>query len=197
MDGIPVFNMVRETMPAVTVEAFRGVVNTTTNYIITMLESGEEFAPALAFMQQQGVAEADASLDVDGWDAAAKAAALANVLLGADVTPHDVKREGIGPATGDAARAALRSGRRLRLVASGRRNAIPQVSLQELPAVDLLAGVSGTANALVLQTDLLGEVAVTQLGGDLTQTAYALLSDLVAIRRRLLVPLPVPADRTP
>ena len=196
MDGIPVFNMVRETMPAVTVEAFRGVVNTTTNYIITMLESGEEFEPALAFMQQQGVAEADASLDIDGWDAAAKAAALANVLLGAEVTPHDVKREGIGPATGDAARAALRSGRRLRLVASGRRDAIPQVSLQELPAVDLLAGVSGTANALVLQTDLLGEVAVTQLGGDLTQTAYALLSDLVAIRRRLLVPLPVPPDRT-
>jgi homoserine dehydrogenase len=197
MDGVPIFNLVRETMPAVTVEAFRGVVNTTTNYIITMLESGEEFEPALAFMQQQGVAEADASLDIDGWDAAAKAAALANVLLGADVTPHDVKREGIGPATGAAARAAMRSGRRLRLVASCRRDATPQVLLQELPAVDLLAGVSGTANALVLQTDLLGEVAVTQLGGDLTQTAYALLSDLVAIRRRLPVPLPVPGDRTP
>jgi homoserine dehydrogenase len=197
MDGIPIFNLVRETMPAVTVEAFRGVVNTTTNYIISMLESGEEFGPALAFMQQQGVAEADASLDVDGWDAAAKAAALANALLGADVTPHDVKREGIGPATGEAVRAALRSGKRLRLVASGRRDATPQVSLQELPAVDLLAGVSGTANALVLQTDLLGEVAITQLAGDLTQTAYALLSDLVTIRRRLLVPLPALADRTP
>jgi homoserine dehydrogenase len=197
MDGVPIFNLVRETMPAVTVEAFRGVVNTTTNYIISMLESGEEFEPALAFMQQQGVAEADASLDIDGWDAAAKAAALANVLLAADVTPHDVKREGIGPATREAARAALRAGRRLRLVASGRRHATPQVSLQELAAVDLLAGVSGTANALVLQTDLLGEVAVTQLGGDLTQTAYALLSDLVAIRRRLPVLLPTPADRTP
>ena len=197
MDGIPIFNLVRETMPAVTVEAFRGVVNTTTNYIISMLEAGEEFEPALGFMQQQGVAEADASLDIAGWDAAAKAAALANVLLGADVTPHDVKREGIGPATGEAARAAIRAGKRLRLVASGRRHAIPEVSLQELPAVDLLAGVSGTANALVLQTDLLGEMAVTQLGGDLTQTAYALLSDLVAIRRRLPVPLPMLADRTP
>jgi len=197
MDGIPIFNLVRETMPAVTVEAFRGVVNTTTNYIISMLESGAEFEPALAFMQQQGVAEADASLDIDGWDAAAKAAALANVLLGADVTPHDVKREGIGPATGEAARAAVRAGRRLRLVASGRRQATPQVSLQALPAVDLLAGISGTANALVLQTDLLGELAVTQLGGDLTQTAYALLSDLVAIRRRQPVPLPRSADRTP
>jgi homoserine dehydrogenase len=147
-------------------------------------------------MQQQGTAEADASLDIDLWDAAAKAAALANVLLGADVTPHDVKREGIGPTTGHAAVAAMRSGRRLRLVASGRRNAAAQVSLEELPAVDLLAGISGTANALVLQTDLLGEVAITQLGGDLTQTAYALLSDLIAIRRRQPAPLPAIAGRT-
>jgi homoserine dehydrogenase len=196
MDGVPVFNLVRETMPAVTVQSFRGIVNTTTNYIITMLESGEEFGPALAFMQQQGVAEADASLDIDGWDAAAKAAALANVLLGADVTPHEVKREGIGKATGEAARGAMRAGRRLRLVASGRRNTAPRVSLEELPAGDLLAGISGTANALVLQTDLLGEVAITQLGGDLTQTAYALLSDLIAIRRRQPAPLPAIAGRT-
>jgi homoserine dehydrogenase len=147
-------------------------------------------------MQQQGTAEADASLDIDGWDAAAKAAALANVLLGANVTPPDVKREGIGATTGQAAVAAMRAGRRLRLVASGRRNAAPQVSLEELPAGDLLAGISGTANALVLQTDLLGEVAITQLGGDLTQTAYALLSDLIAIRRRQPAPLRATADRT-
>ncbi len=196
MDGVPVFNLVRETMPAVTVQSFRGIVNTTTNYIITMLESGAEFGPALAFMQQRGVAEADASLDIDGWDAAAKAAALANVLLGADVTPHDVRREGIGKATGDVAVAAMRAGRRLRLVASGRRSAVPQVSLEELPAIDLLAGISGTANALVLQTDLLGEIAITQLGGDLTQTAYALLSDLIAIRRRQPAPRPATPGQT-
>ena len=99
MDGIPVFNLVRETMPAVRIEGFRGVVNSTTNHILTALEDGEEFAPALAHMQAEGIAEADPSLDVDGWDAAAKAAALANVLLDARITPRDVDRTGIGPDT--------------------------------------------------------------------------------------------------
>ena len=97
MDGVPVFNLVRETLPAVTIVGFRGVVNSTTNHILTALEAGEAFEPALARMQADGIAEADASLDVDGWDAAAKAAALANVLMGARITPHDVRRTGIGP----------------------------------------------------------------------------------------------------
>ena len=97
MDGVPVFNLVRETMPAITVRGFRGVVNSTTNHILTALENGDAFAPALARMQAEGIAEADASLDVDGWDAAAKAAALANVLMDAELTPHLVERTGIGP----------------------------------------------------------------------------------------------------
>ena len=74
-------------------------------------------------MQARGIAEADPSLDVDGWDAAAKTAALANVLMDAGITPHDVAREGLGPDTADGhARPAAR-GQRLRLVASGARGA--------------------------------------------------------------------------
>ena len=83
MDGIPVFNLVRETLPAVEILGFRGVVNSTTNHILSALEDGEAFGPALARMQAEGIAEADPSLDVDGWDAAAKTAALANVLMDA------------------------------------------------------------------------------------------------------------------
>jgi homoserine dehydrogenase len=184
MDGVPIFNLVRETMPAVEVLGFRGVVNSTTNHIITALEEGEAFAPALARMQAIGIAEADPSLDVDGWDAAAKASALANVLMNAKVTPHDVRREGIGEATADRARAAKARGLRLKLIASATRGEVPSVMLCELPPDDLLAGLRGTANALVLQTDLLGDIAISQLGGGLTHTAYALLSDLVTIRRR-------------
>ena len=90
MDGVPIFNLVRETLPAVTIIGFRGVVNSTTNYILTAMEQGQPFDEALAEMQAMGVAEADASLDVDGWDAAAKTAALANVLLGA--APHAARR---------------------------------------------------------------------------------------------------------
>lgn len=188
MDGIPIFNLVRETLPAVAISAFRGIVNTTTNVIITAIEDGEPFATALARMQAEGIAEADASLDLDGWDAAAKTAALANVLMAAGITPHDVDRTGIGEGTTAAVRAALHAGRRLRLVASAARAAdgrlTASVKPQELEPGDLLWSVRGLANALLLRTDLLGEVAICQLSGDLTQTAYALVSDLVTIRKR-------------
>jgi homoserine dehydrogenase len=184
MDGVPVFNLVRETMPTAAVQGFRGIVNSTTNHILTALEQGEAFAPALARMQALGIAEADPSLDVDGWDAAAKAAALANVFMDAGITPHDVLREGLGPATAERAREAKARGQRLRLVASGARGQRPSVALTELSPDDLLAGLNGQANALILTTDILDDIAICQLGGDLRHTAYALLSDLVTVRRR-------------
>jgi homoserine dehydrogenase len=184
MDGVPVFNVVRETLPAVKINGFRGVVNSTTNHILTAVEEGEPYDEALARMQEAGIAEADPSLDVDGWDAAAKAAALANVFLDARVTPHDVDRCGVRPVDAERVRSARRRGKRVKLVASAARGARPRVELIELPDDDLLARLRGMANALVLDTDTLGSIAITQLDGGLTHTAYALLSDLIAIRRR-------------
>lgn len=187
MDGVPVFNLVRATLPAVQITGFRGVINSTTNHILSALEDGESFDAALERMQALGIAEADPSLDVDGWDAAAKTAALANVLMRARMTPQAVDREGIGPGTARLAMAAKARGARIRLVASARTMAggvVTSVRPVELPETDLLAGLRGTANALVLETDLLGDVAICQLGGSLTHTAYALLSDLLTIRRR-------------
>jgi homoserine dehydrogenase len=184
MDGIPVFNFARETLPGVSIEGFRGVVNSTTNHILSALEDGGEFAAALAHMQAEGIAESDPSLDVQGWDAAAKAAALANVFLDAGITPHDVSRSGVGPETAAAARGATSRGKRLRLVASAERGMRPSVTLVELPLDDPLACLRGTANALILQTDTVGRIAIGQLDGGLTHTAYALLSDLVTVRRR-------------
>jgi homoserine dehydrogenase len=188
MDGIPIFNLVRETMPALEIRGFEGVINTTTNHILAAMEEGEEFEAALAHMQAQGIAEADASLDVDGWDAAAKAAALANVLLAARITPHDVEREGITPAMAARARTALANGGRLKLVASARRGdggrVVARVEPRELPQDHLLAGLAGEANAVIFETDLLNKVAITQLSSSLTQTAYALLSDLITISRQ-------------
>jgi homoserine dehydrogenase len=187
MDGIPVFNLVRDTLPAVDILGFEGVVNTTTNHIITALEAGETFEKALARMQAEGIAEADPSLDVDGWDAAAKTAALANVLMDARITPHDVRRQGLDAGTADAARAAHSRGRRLKLVASARRDGdgrlVCAVEPRELPADHLLAGLDGGANALILETDLLDRFAICQLAGSLTQTAYALLSDIISVSR--------------
>jgi homoserine dehydrogenase len=188
MDGIPVFNLVRETLPAVEVMGFRGVINSTTNHILTAMELGEPFEEALGRMQAEGIAEADPSLDLDGWDAAAKAAALANVLLDARMSPHAVRRTGIQKSDGERARRARADGKRLKLVASAVRGhegpVVVTVEPVELPASDLLAGLDGKANGLVLRTDMLGEIGICQLEGNLTHTAYALLSDLVTIRKR-------------
>ncbi len=188
MDGIPVLNLVRETMPGVVVRGFRGVVNSTTNYILTAMEQGEPFEAALARMQAAGVAETDASLDVDGWDAAAKAAILANVWLDARTTPRRVAREGIGPATAARAQAAVAAGTRLKLVASGGGpvgRAGVRVTLEQLPADDPLAILDGQSNAIEIDTDPLGRVVITQRDGGLEKTAYALLSDLVTVGRQV------------
>ena len=191
MDGIPVFNLARETMPAITITGFRGVVNTTTNYILAAMEGGHEFAEALAEMQAAGIAEADASLDVDGWDAAAKTAALVNVLMAGAITPRDVDRTGIGGLNGPDLRAAAARGRVWKLVATaGYRDGrlFARVAPEELPLSDPLARLEAEQNAIILETDLLDRFAIVQLGSGLTQTAYALVSDLVTIRRRLTGP---------
>ena len=188
MDGIPIFNLVRTTLPAVRIGGLRGVVNSTTNYIITAMEQGRELAESLAEMQAAGIAEADASLDVDGWDAAAKTAALANVLMGARLTPHTVQRTGIGALTGTDVRAAVARGRRIKLVSrveSRGGEVTARVGPEELPEHDLLATLRDQQNALVLETDLLGDFSIVQLGGGLTQTAYAMVTDLVEVGRRV------------
>jgi homoserine dehydrogenase len=152
-------------------------------------------------MQAEGIAESDPSLDLDGWDAAAKTAALANALMDARLTPHAVGRTGIGEETAVSARQARAQGRRLRLVASASRRGdgtvLASVALVDLPSNDLLASIRGAANALVLRTDLLGDIAICQLDGGLTHTAYALLSDLITVRRRQPAPHAAPARRIP
>jgi len=188
MDGVPVFNLVRETMPAITIEGFRGVINTTCNFILSELERGIEFDKALADMQARGIAEADPGLDIDGWDAAAKTAALVNVLMGSVMTPHHVTRTGIRDVSGLDVREALGRNKRIRLVASASRHGgkvKARVEPELLDHHDPLAGLVDLNNALYLTTDLLGEVGIVQRGGSLTQTAYALVSDLSRISQRL------------
>ena len=188
MDGIPIFSLVRETLPAVTIDGFRGVVNSTTNFLLDALERGGAFDDALRQMQAAGVAEADPSLDLDGWDAAAKTAALANVLLDAETTPLAIAREGIDRGTAARAMAARAAGRRLKLVASatGRGAAcVVAVRLEELDPTDPLAILDGQANALELHTTPLGRIVITQRDGGLEKTAYALLADLVTVARRV------------
>lgn len=188
MDGIPVFNLVRETLPAVDILGFRGIINTTAHYILTAMEAGRTFSEALADMQAEGMAEADPSFDIDGWDAAAKTAALVNVLMRGAVTPRTIDRTGIRNVTREDVQNAVRRGRRIRLVASAERRGgqiAARVAPIELEAGDPLARLGGRQNQIVLNTDTLGSIGVQQLDGGVVQTAYALLSDLVALARGL------------
>ena len=188
MDGVPVFNLVRHTLPVADIQGFRGVINATTNYILTAMESGRRFEQALGEMQAAGVAEADPSYDVDGWDAAAKTAAMMNVWMRASATPHTIARTGIGAVTLEHVQDAMRRGKRIRLVAAAERVdgvSVGRVAPIEVDASDVMAGLTGLQNLLVLKTDMLGEIGIHQLDGGLNQTAYALLSDLVAIARSL------------
>jgi homoserine dehydrogenase len=188
MDGVPVFNLVRETMPAIAIDGFRGVINTTCNFILSELERGVEFDRALADMQARGIAEADATLDIEGWDAAAKTAVLVNALMGGVISPHQVVRTGIRDVTALDVREARGRNKRIRLVASATRRSgklTARVEPELLDQHDPLAGLVDLNNALYLSTDLLGEIGIVQRSGSLTQTAYALLSDLSRISRRL------------
>jgi homoserine dehydrogenase len=188
MDGIPVFNLVRETLPGVTITGFRGVINTTCNFVLSALERGREFGEALAQMQERGIAEADPTLDIDGWDAAAKTAALVNVLMGGALTPHHVARTGIRDVSASDVAEALGRGRRIRLVASATRTrgkVTARVEPELLDHQDPLAAIGDLENALYLRTDLLDEIGIVQRSSSLTQTAFALVSDLARISRRL------------
>jgi homoserine dehydrogenase len=183
MDGTPVFNLVERCLPGCRILGFRGTLNSTTNLILSRMEEGFTASAALKQAQLLGIAEADARNDLDGWDAAVKGCALANALMGGSVRPTRVRRRGIAGLTALDARRAVRAGMRLRLVVSGtRRKGRLRVTVapEGIPFGDPLSG-SGSYAALVLETDLMGEIGVFERGATVDQTAYALFSDLLRI----------------
>jgi homoserine dehydrogenase len=188
MDGAPVFNMVRNNLPGCKVRGFTGVVNSTTNVVIEALRKGRTLAEGVAEAQKIGVAEADASYDIDGWDAAAKAAALANVLLRARLTPLDVDRRGIGRLTPEKLGELKKQGKTVRLVARARivGEAVKlRVRAEVLDETDILASVHGTSNLLLLDTDLMGTVGMVEISPGVGQTAYGVFSDVIDIAKTL------------
>lgn len=183
MDGTPVFNLVQRCLPGVRVLGFRGTLNTTTTRILTRMETGGRFEDAVQEMQAAGIAEADPVNDVDGWDAAAKGCALANALMGASVRPPEADRIGVAAIGPRQVQAALRQGRRLRLVVHGERQTSGvrvRVAPEALPTDDPLVS-RGSDGVLILETDLMGEIGVFEGPSGVDQTAYAILSDLLAL----------------
>jgi len=183
MDGTPIFNLASRCLPGVRIQGFRGLLNSTTTRILARMEQGVSFEAALREAQEAGVAEADPRYDLEGWDAAVKGCAIANALMGASVRPGAVERQGIAGLPSRAPSEARAGGERLRLVVRGRREGRRvrvSVRPERLPLDDLLVS-SGADGVLVLETDLMGDVGIWEGAGGVDQTAYALLSDLVAI----------------
>jgi len=186
MDGAPVFNLVRTNLPGCKVRGFTGILNSTTNVVIEALRQGRTLAEGIEDAQKIGIAEADATFDIDGWDAAAKAAALANALLGANVTPLDVDRRGIGKLTPEKLMELKQQGKTIRLVARARivgDGVKLRVRGEVLEETDILASIRGTSNILLLDTDLMGEVGTVELSPGVEQTAYGVFSDVIDIAR--------------
>ena len=188
MDGTPVFNLVELCLPGARVLGFAGVLNSTTNLILSGMESGRSFEDSLTDAKRAGIAEENSDYDIDGWDAAVKAAALARVLMDADTKPGQVHRTGIRTITKDDLIGAAAAGNVIRLIARGRgRQGSVELNVapEAVPLSSTLGSVRGTSNVLILETDLMGEIAIVETDPTVEQTGYALLSDMIRICRQL------------
>ncbi|HEY8325291.1 MAG TPA: hypothetical protein VIG77_12415 [Ktedonobacterales bacterium] len=186
MDGTPIINMMEFSLPVTEVISFRGLLNSTSNYVLSLMSGGMTLEDAVREAQRAGVAEADPSNDLDGWDASVKATVLANALMGADLRPQDVRRIGLGADAMRAAIAARQPDQTIKQVVEGRREAggvIAEVKLLALPPSDTLAHLTGMETAVRLVTDTMGELTLIEGEGDPTQTAMGVLSDIVNIAR--------------
>jgi homoserine dehydrogenase len=185
MDGAPVFNLVRHTLPGVQILGFTGALNSTTKIIIEGMRDGRSMEEGIQEARRLGVAEADAGFDIHGWDSAAKTAALANVLMDARATPQQVDTKGIGRITPERV-AELAQKRKTVVLVSRARRAKDGVHLRVRAEVvadtDILASVRGTSN-LLLHTDLMGTIGTVSIAPGVAQTAYGLFSDLVQLVR--------------
>jgi homoserine dehydrogenase len=186
MDGAPVFNLWRHTLPGVKVAGFTGVLNSTSKIVIETMERGGSFAEGLAAARALGITEADGAFDVEGWDSAAKTAALANVLMDARTTPQQVSTRGITRLTPERVAEINREGKTVRLVSRARRNGrgvALRVRAEVLDRGDLLASTPGTSNLILFHTDLMGTFGTVSIEPKVEQTAYGVFADLVELQR--------------
>lgn len=186
MDGAPVFNLVRHSLPGVRIVGFTGVLNSTTKIVIEAMREGLSVEEGIERAQRLGIAETDATYDIDGWDSAAKTAVLANVLMDARVTPQAVDTRGIGRLTTERVQELAQQGRTVSVVSRAKRirsGVRLRVRAEVIKETDLLASARGTSNLLLLHTDLMGTIGVLSISPAVEQTAYGLFSDLVDVAR--------------
>lgn len=188
LSGTPVLNFTLENLAGARIDSVRGIVNGTTNYILSQMETGKSYHEALREAQRLGYAEADPTMDVEGWDAVAKATILANTTMGGNVRVKDVKRVGITKIGIPDIKSAQREGKKIKLIAkvwheNGKTKA--KVSPENVPLTNILAHIDGSLNALTFSTDVHGDITVIGRGAGGGEAGYALLSDMLAMNRYL------------
>jgi homoserine dehydrogenase len=182
MDGAPIFSLFRETLPGARLLSFHGILNSTTNMILTLLEQGKSFEEAVVYCQKTGIAETDPGGDIDGWDAAVKIAALCTVLMDVPLKPAQVDRQGIRNLTSQAVINARGIGKRWKLVCSAKRTG-KKVDAKVAPEmVDMnspLFNVNGTTSIIQFKTDVLESLSIVESDPGPTTTAYGLFADFL------------------
>ena len=181
--GIPIIKVVRESFIGNRFESIHGILNGTSNYILTrMTDTGMDFAPALAEAQQLGYAEADPTFDINGWDAAHKAIILASLAYGFWLDPMRIFVAGIEQLTASDIRFADELGYRIKLLATiraGEGNAIEvRVCPTLIPKSHVLASVNGVFNAIAVRGDIVGETLFYGRGAGQDPTSSSVLADL-------------------
>jgi len=187
LGGSPVFSVFREAMPAAELISFRGVLNSTTNIVLTRMERGETYDQAVKYCQSIGVAETDPSADVDGWDAAIKVAALVTVLMDIPCLLQQVDRQGIREITPEKIAQAKVDRKRYKLVCSAERNGNKvkaRVAPELVPVSDPLYGMEDSTTGVAFRTDVLGDYSIIEseregMVAGPEPTAYGLFADFV------------------
>ena len=181
MDGAPIFSMFSAGLPAVELRGFYGVLNSTTNLVLTEVEEGLSFDEAIRRAQAMGIAETDPSHDLDGWDAAVKIAALTIVLMGIPVKLEHVQRTGIRELSEEKIRSVRAAGMRYKLVCRAERRGTGVDCLvrpELLLASDPLANLEGTSSAIHFDMDVFG-LSMVEHNPGIDATAYGLLADFL------------------
>jgi homoserine dehydrogenase len=184
MDGAPVFNLALHCLAGNVVTRLDGVLNSTTNVVLGLVERGASLAEGIAEAQRLGVAETDPSLDLDGWDAAVKLAALANAVMGVELRPEAVARQSLREVDETWVRGAPACGCRVKLVAEAERTdagVAAAVTARELPMSHPFARTEGAGSVLRIATDLMGTIVLAEEAPDLRTTAYGVIADLLEI----------------
>ena len=181
---VPVVRVLEESLSATPIERVSGIVNGTTNFILTEMARGSSYAEALADAQRRGFAEADPSDDVSGRDAAAKMAILARLAFGTPVHLDEVRYEGIEHLRGDDLEYARELGLGLKLIGTAERRDVG-LSVRVHPAFlyagHPLASVSGPFNAVTVESEAITEITISGPGAGGRQTASAVLGDVVSV----------------